>query len=87
MLNAIAYLLIALGMLEKQHAEGIKTDWRRALAVIAWIVVFVLAAIGVLIWGLERKEELVGLAGFLVVIAAGYAALAIGVRRWPATRK
>ncbi len=87
MLNAIAYLLMAFGLLEKQHAEGIATDWPRALAVMAWIVVFTLAALGLLIWSLEEKEVLWGLGGFLAVMAAGFVALAQGVKRWPAAHE
>jgi hypothetical protein len=87
MLNALAYLLMAIGLIEKQHAEGLKTDWPRALAVMAWITLFTLAAIGLLIWGLEQQSVGWGMAGFLVVAAAGYTLLALGVRRWPAVHK
>ncbi len=87
MLNAIAYLLMAFGLLEKQHAEGIRTDWPRALAVMAWIVVFTLAACGLLIWGLEVHRAFWGLGGFLVVMVAGFVALAEGVKRWPAVHE
>lgn len=87
MLNALVYLLMAIGLIEKQHAEGLKTDWPRALAVMAWITLFTLAAIGLLIWGLEQQSVGWGMAGFLAVMAVGYVALAAGVRRWPATHE
>lgn len=79
---AIFDILLAIGMLEEAHAKGIKPDWPKTFALAAWIVVFTAIACAALLWGVQEKRDLWGLAGFAAVEAAGIAAGLLIARQW-----